>query len=314
MFPSSNHAPLPFSWQKSIFLLIAVLCLSSLISSPVALILGFLFSHFLGHPFPSLKGKAVSNLLKVAIIGLGFGMNVHEAMASSQAGFVLIVCSIFLTLLGGMLIGRLLKLPLVPGYLISVGTAICGGSAIAAVSPVVKATEQDMSVSLGVVFLLNAIALILFPAVGHWFGLTPGQFGLWSAIAIHDTSSVVGAANTFGLEALEVATTIKLTRALWIIPISFLSMWLFKGKGKSVKVPWFILGFVAAMLLNTYVTLPFSDLMVKISRAVMVLTLFFIGLNLSVSTIKSAGLKPLLLGLALWLIVSVSSLFVILFT
>lgn len=297
-----------FPWSKLVFFLGVILCLGSFVSSPVALVLGFLFSLVWEHPFPQIKGKAVSNLLKVAIIGLGFGMNVQEALETSQSGFVLIVSSIFLTLSGGMLIGRVLGLTRVPSFLIAVGTAICGGSAIAAVSPVVKASEHEISVSLGVVFMLNAIALILFPFIGHALDLSPEQFGLWSAIAIHDTSSVVGAANTFGLEALEIATTVKLTRALWIIPITFLSMWLFKGKGKSVKIPWFILGFVLSMVLNTYLDLSISPLLVKISRALMVLTLFLIGMNLSLDLLKKAGVKPLLLGVALWLGVSCVSL------
>ena len=159
--------------------------------------------------------------------------------------------------------------------------------------------------------MLNAVALILFPFIGHALDLSPSQFGLWSAIAIHDTSSVVGAANTFGLEALEIATTVKLTRALWIIPVTFLAMWVFKGKGKSVKIPWFILGFVLSMMLNTYFTLPFSPILVKISRALMVLTLFLIGMNLTLDRLKKTGVKPLLLGLAIWIGVSAISLLVI---
>lgn len=303
----------PLPWKKMAFIILAILCLTPVISSPVALVSGFLFAHFLGNPFTWAKGKLVSNLLKVAVVGLGFGMNVHEALATSQSGFVMIICSISFTLLGGILLGKLLKLDKVAAYLIAVGTAICGGSAIAAVSPVVNAKEQDISMALGVVFLLNSVALILFPLIGNLLEMGQADFGLWSAIAIHDTSSVVGAANAYGLEALEIATTVKLSRALWIIPVSFFSMIIFKGKGKSVKIPWFILFFVIAMLLNTWFSLPFSDEVVGVARALMVLTLFLIGMNLSVEKIKAAGLKPLLHGFLLWVLVSSISLMAVLF-
>ncbi|MEO0899119.1 MAG: putative sulfate exporter family transporter [Bacteroidota bacterium] len=303
---------LPFSWPKALFLLIVVLCFTPVISSPIALIGGFLFAHFIGHPFPDLKGKAVSNLLKVAVVGLGFGMNAQAAVATSQSGFFLIVGSIAFTLSYGMLLGRIFKLDSIPAYLISVGTAICGGSAIAAVSPVVRAKEQDISMALAVVFLLNSIALIIFPGIGQLFGLSMEQFGMWAAIAIHDTSSVVGAANTYGLEALEIGTTIKLSRALWIIPVSLLSMLFFRSEGNKIKIPWFILYFVLAMLLNTYFELSFSKNIVGISRSLMVLTLFLIGMGISIDKIKAAGVKPLMVGVGLWVVVSIGSLAVIL--
>ena len=193
-------------------------------------------------------------------------------------------------------------------------TAICGGSAIAAVAPVIKASEKDISISLGVIFLLNSIALIVFPPLGHFFGLTQHQFGLWSAIAIHDTSSVVGAAYTYGEEALKVATTVKLARALWIIPLSILSVFLFKGKGKSVKIPYFIFLFILAIIINSYFAIPavITEGITGVSKSLLVLTLFLIGAGLSLDKIKAAGWKPMILGVSLWIFISISSILVIL--
>ena len=223
---------------KVLFVICMVLCILGYVSSPVALVGGFLFSYFFGHPFITLNSKAVNWLLKIAVVGLGFGMNLKETLAAGKDGFLLTVFSISITLILGYFLGRLLKMNRKSSHLISSGTAICGGSAIAAVSPVINASEKDISISLGVIFLLNSIALIVFPPLGHLFGLNQHQFGLWCAIAIHDTSSVVGAAYTFGEEALKVATTVKLARALWIIPLSLLSVFLFKGNGKSVQIPY----------------------------------------------------------------------------
>lgn len=299
---------------KVLFILCMVLCISSYVSSPVALVGGFLFSYFLGHPFLSLNGKAVSWLLKIAVVGLGFGMNLMETVNAGKNGFILTVFSIFATLIVGFGVGKLLKMNRKTTHLISSGTAICGGSAIAAVSPVIGATEKDISISLGVIFLLNSVALIIFPSIGHLLELTQQQFGLWSAIAIHDTSSVVGAAYTYGDEALKVATTVKLARALWIIPISLLSVLLFKGKGKSVKIPYFIFLFILAIIINTYLPIPqvLTSGITSISKSLLVLTLFLIGAGLSVDKIKSAGWKPMILGISLWVFISITSLIAIL--
>lgn len=205
-------------------------------------------------------------------------------------------------------------MPRKASHLVASGTAICGGSAIAAVAPAVNANEKEISVSLGVVFFLNAIALVLFPFAGHMLGLTQHQFGMWSAIAIHDTSSVVGAASAYGIEALQVATTVKLARALWIIPVSILSAFLFKSKGKKIAVPWFIFFFILAMLANSYLPFVagFAPAVTSVSKAALVVTLFLIGAGLSMEKIKSVGWKPLILGVVLWVVVSVLSLFVIL--
>jgi len=206
--------------------------------------------------------------------------------------------------------GKWLGVAKVPSYLIASGTAICGGSAIAAVGPIAKANESEMSVSLATIFVLNAIALFLFPVLGHWLHLSQHQFGMWAAIAIHDTSSVVGAGATFGEEALKVATTVKLTRALWIIPLSIFTSFYFKSKGDKVFIPWFILFFIVAMVLNTYLQIPtvLTHGIVSVAKQCLTLTLFFIGAGLSRSTIKMVGVKPLVLGLILWFFIAVISL------
>ncbi len=217
-------------------------------------------------------------------------------------------------MIAGLLLGRFFHIERNLSILLTSGTAICGGSAIAAVAPAVDASEKEISVSLGVVFLLNAVALVLFPFLGNLLGLTQHQFGLWSAIAIHDTSSVVGAASAYGNEALEVATTVKLARALWIIPVSLLSAFLFKSKGKKISIPWFILFFILAMLANSYLpgVSTLAPAITTVSKAALVVTLFLIGAGLSVEKIKSVGWKPLILGVILWITVSVFSLLVIL--
>ncbi len=299
---------------KVLFIICMVLCILGYVSSPVALVGGFLFSYFLGHPFITLNSKAVNWLLKIAVVGLGFGMNLKETLAAGKDGFLLTVFSISITLILGYFLGRLLKMNRKSSHLISSGTAICGGSAIAAVSPVINASEKDISISLGVIFLLNSIALIVFPPLGHLFGLSQHQFGLWCAIAIHDTSSVVGAAYTFGEEALKVATTVKLARALWIIPLSILSVFLFKGKGKSVRIPYFIFLFILAIILNSYLPIPefLTNGITSVSKSLLVLTLFLIGAGLSIDKIRSAGWKPMILGFSLWIFISIASILVIL--
>ena len=296
---------------KALFILALIFCASSFVPAPAALVGGFLFTLFFGHPFSDLSRKATSLLLKISVVGLGFGMNATAAFKAGMDGLLLTVASLGLILVLGYLFGRWLKIPKKLSHLVACGTAICGGSAIAAVAPVVNANEKEVSMSLGVVFLLNSIALILFPFIGHFLGLTEYSFGLWSAIAIHDTSSVVGAAAAYGEEALMVATTVKLARALWIIPITFLSVFLFKGKGKKIVFPWFILFFVATMLFNSYFHLTINAAIFKFSKSLLVATLFLIGSSLSIASIKEVGLKPLVLGVILWVIISVLSLITI---
>ncbi|MEO8933430.1 MAG: putative sulfate exporter family transporter, partial [Xanthomarina sp.] len=242
--------------QISVFVLIIIFAALNFLSSPLALILGFIFTLILGHPFPIQSKKAIGLLLKASVIGLGFGMSVTETIKTSKDGFIITALSIFLTISLGLLLIKLLKIDKKLGFLMTSGTAICGGSAIAAISPVIKANSKTISVAIGVVFLLNSIALLIFPTLGHLFDLSQTQFGTWCAIAIHDTSSVVGAALQYGDEALQIATTVKLARTLWIIPLSFFAMALFKSKDQNIKIPYFILGFIAAMFINSYHLIP----------------------------------------------------------
>lgn len=299
--------------RELIFLLALVFCLSPLISPPLALLLGIGIAQFIGHPYMHLNHKATHILLQVSVVGLGFGMNVNSALQAGKEGFMFTVVSIFGTLLFGYFLGKILKINRKTSFLISTGTAICGGSAIAAVSPVIKAEEKQISIALGTIFILNSIALFIFPIVGKQFHLSQSQFGLWCAIAIHDTSSVVGAASKYGDEALQIATAVKLARALWIIPVAFLSSILFKSKDKKVKIPYFIGLFVVAIIVNTYVPFiqKFSSYIVQISKSGLTVTLFLIGCGLSRKTLASVGVKPILQGLVLWIAISVATLLVI---
>ncbi|RSK46742.1 putative sulfate exporter family transporter [Hymenobacter perfusus] len=298
------------------FGLVLVFCLTPWASPPVALALGLGLAQTLGNPFPAFTKKYTAKLLQYSVIGLGFGMNAHSAVQAGRQGILFTICSIVGTLVLGYAAGRWLKLGRHVTHLISCGTAICGGSAIAAVGPVLRAKDEEMSVALATVFVLNAIALFAFPAIGHSLNLSQQQFGLWCAIAIHDTSSVVGAAAAYGKEALEVATTIKLARALWIIPVALGTAMVFKQQGVKVKLPWFILGFVGAMLLNTYVpaTHAVGPWLVQAARMGLTVTLFFIGAGLSLQAIRSVGPKPFALGVLLWVVISSASLYVILHT
>jgi len=295
------------------FGLILLFCLSPWASPPLALGLGLVLAQTLGNPFPAQTKAFTAKLLQYSVIGLGFGMNAHAAVAAGREGILFTVATIFGTLLLGFLVGKWLGLSRQLTHLISCGTAICGGSAIAAVGPVLRARDEEMSVALGTVFVLNAVALFAFPPLGHLLHLSQSQFGLWCAIAIHDTSSVVGAAAAYGDKALQIATTVKLARALWIIPIAFGTALLFRQKDVKVKIPYFILGFVAAMLLNTY--LPgidkVSPVLVRLAKVGLTVTLFLIGAGLSMRAIKSVGARPFLLGLLLWTVISTASLLVI---
>lgn len=292
------------------YLLLAFICLIPWISPPIALFLGLAFALTLGSPFPVFNKKASKYLLQIAVIGLGFGMNLHESLKAGTDGILFTIISVVSVIIIGILVGKFYKVDKVTSYLISSGTAICGGSAIAAVGPIVRADESQMSVSLATVFVLNAIALFIFPTIGHWLNLSQIQFGTWAAIAIHDTSSVVGAGSAYGEEALKVATTVKLTRALWIIPLSIFTTFYFKSKGDKLYIPWFILFFIIAMLLNTYLYIPtkITSSIVAVSRQCLTLTLFFIGAGLSRNTLKNVGSKPLLLGISLWIFIGLVSL------
>ncbi|OIP83032.1 MAG: hypothetical protein AUK44_06200 [Porphyromonadaceae bacterium CG2_30_38_12] len=297
-------------YSAVIYLLLAFLCLTPFVAAPLALFLGLLFALTLGIPFPAFNSKVSKYLLQISVVGLGFGMNLQDALKAGSDGIIFTLFSVVSIMFFGLLIGKWIGMSKTPSYLIASGTAICGGSAIAAVGPIAKANESEMSVSLATIFVLNAVALFVFPVLGHWLHLTQHQFGLWAAIAIHDTSSVVGASATYGEEALKVATTVKLARALWIIPLSFFTSIYFKSRGDKIVIPWFILFFIIAMILNTYLNLPaiFTHNIVSVSRQSLTLTLFFIGAGLSGTTIKSVGIKPLLLGIILWFFIATISL------
>ncbi len=301
------------SIQKLIFIIALILCLTPLVSPPIALLIGIAIAQFSGHPFLHLNHKATSLLLKISVIGLGFGMNVTSAINAGKQGILFTVASIIGTLSLGLLLGRFFKIERKTSHLISCGTAICGGSAIAAISPVIGADEKQISVALGTIFILNSVALFLFPWIGHMLHLSQTQFGLWSAIAIHDTSSVVGAANKYGAEALQIATTVKLARALWIIPVALLTTLFFKTGKQKIKIPYFIGLFILAMIMNTYLPVihPISGYLVDIAKIGLTVTLFLIGAGLSGSVIKSVGVKPLLQGVILWVVISLAALYAV---
>ena len=285
---------------------------SSWVTPPIALFLGLAFALLCGQAYPKFNKKVSKKLLQYSVVGLGFGMNLHASLASGKEGMMFTIISVIGTMIIGMFIGRkILKVNRDTSYLISSGTAICGGSAIAAVGPVIKAKDSDMSVALATIFVLNAIALFIFPVMGGWLGLTQQEFGTWAAIAIHDTSSVVGAGAAYGEEALQVATTIKLTRALWIIPLALVTSVIFKNGGKKISIPWFILWFIVAILLNTYILDSVPEVGKAISglaRKGLIITMFFIGASLSTDVLKAVGVKPLLQGVLLWLVISIASL------
>ena len=291
---------------------------SAWVTPPVALFLGLLFALVCGQAHPKFNKRMSKYLLQYSVVGLGFGMNLHSALASGKEGMEFTILSVVGTLIIGWFIGRkLFRIDRNTSYLISSGTAICGGSAIAAVGPVLKAEDSQMSVALGTIFILNAVALFIFPAIGHMLGMTQLQFVTCAAIAIHDTSSVVGAGAAYGEEALRVATTIKLTRALWIIPVAFATMFLFKSKGRRVSIPWFILFFVLAMVANTYLmgSIPqVGEAINGLARKCLTLTMFFIGASLSLDVLRKVGIRPLLQGILLWIVISLSTLAYIYFT
>ncbi|MDE6193515.1 MAG: putative sulfate exporter family transporter [Muribaculaceae bacterium] len=303
----------------------------SIISAPVALFLGLVFAFIFGIPYPKFNKKLSKYLLQASVVGLGFGMNLEKSLQSGAEGMIFTVASVIIVMVAGVFLGRVMRINDKTSYLISSGTAICGGSAIAAVGPVLKADQNEMAVSLGVIFILNAIALFIFPPMGHALGMTQHQFGTWAAIAIHDTSSVVGAGAAFDQmyfpgsnAACDLATLIKCTRALWIIPLAFFTMWFFRkdnrrdeGGNSKVSIPWFIFLFVAAMIFNTYVGTdtfrPVYDGLVTAAKQCLIAVLFAIGAGLSVKVIKQVGVKPLVQAVLLWVIIGAGSLAAILY-
>lgn len=305
------------------------ICGVEVISAPIALFLGLVFALIFGIPYPKFNKKLSKYLLQASVVGLGFGMNLEKSLQSGAEGMIFTVASVIIVMVVGVILGRFMSIDSKTSYLISSGTAICGGSAIAAVGGVLNAKENEMAVSLGVIFILNAIALFIFPPLGHALGLTQHQFGTWAAIAIHDTSSVVGAGAAYGPEACDLATLIKCTRALWIIPLAFFTMWYYgkstslrgdeekEGKKGKVSIPWFIFLFVAAMIFNTYVGTdtfrPVYDGLVVIAKQCLIAVLFAIGAGLSLKVIRQVGVKPLVQAVILWIVIGVGSLAVILY-
>jgi uncharacterized integral membrane protein (TIGR00698 family) len=300
----------------AVFASALLFCLTPWASPPLTLALGLALALTIGHPFPAKTSKLTKLLLQTSVVGLGFGMNLQKVVEAGRTGIVFTIVTIAGTLLLGFLLGRAMKMSASTSHLISSGTAICGGSAIAAVGPVVGASDEEMSVSLGTVFILNSVALFLFPPLGAYFHLTQTQFGVWSAIAIHDTSSVVGAAAKFGAEALQVATTVKLTRALWIVPLTLGTALAFRRKSAKVAIPWFILYFLLASVIRTYVPAPEAlwQTLVYLARIGLTVTLFLIGAALSRRALASVGARPLILGVVLWIAISAVSLWAVLAT
>ncbi len=306
--------------QKAVFFILLFICLTPLVSPPTALLLGLATALITGNPFPEKTAKATHILLRVSIVLLGFGMNLTTVLSVGKDGVLFTAATIAGTLCLGFLIGRLLKINGKISDLISSGTAICGGSAIAAVAPTIRADADETSVSLGTIFILNSIALLIFPIIGHALGLTQHQFGVWAGIAIHDTSSVVGAAAKYGNEALQTATTVKLARALWIAPTALFFAFLYRPKQGETKlkqiIPWFILLFLLTTLIRTYTPASFPpsifDSVVMLAKTGLTVTLFLIGAGLSREILKKVGIKPLLQGFILWVIISAVSLWAVL--
>jgi uncharacterized integral membrane protein (TIGR00698 family) len=295
--------------SKSIFFIGLLLAASGFVSPPVALAAGLIFGFSFAHPF-HVESKTLSKfLLQASVVGLGFGMDLQQVLRAGRTGFIYTAASISIALLLGSVLGRLLQVRQRISFLISIGTAICGGSAIAAIAPITNATEEEIGVSLGAVFVLNSVALMTFPAIGSSLHLTQTQFGLWAALAIHDTSSVVGAAAKFGAVALAVGTTVKLARALWIVPLSLGTA--MAGKTRTrIRWPWFILFFCLAAVANTYLTAFQAAYPVLKHLGVigLTVTLYLIGTGLSMKTLREVGVRPLVQGILLWIVVAAGSL------
>ncbi len=301
---------------KITFFLLIFACMTPFVSPPIALVLGLILAFTVGNPYAEQSKKYTKILLQASVVLLGFGMNLTQVVKAGKSGILFTMATIFGTLAIGFLVGKILRVEDKTSGLISAGTAICGGSAIAAVAPVIDADSEEISVSLGTVFILNSIALFLFPIIGHSFNLSQNQFGVWAAIAIHDTSSVIGAAQSYGAGALAVATTVKLTRALWIAPVALLFSFFYRKKSAKIAVPYFIFFFLLATILRTYLPaqIPNSlyDSLVMLAKTGLTVTLFLIGASLSRETLRKVGVKPLIQGVLLWILISIVSLWAVL--
>jgi uncharacterized integral membrane protein (TIGR00698 family) len=297
---------------KTIFFLLLILSATGFISPPIALCAGIIFGLAFAHPFAADSRAFARFLLQASVVALGFGMNLHEVLKAGRSGFLYTAAGIGFALLAGFLIGKVLTVRGTISFLIAAGTAICGGSAIAAIGPILQAGDEEMAVSLGTVFILNSVALFIFPSIGSGLHLAQSQFGLWAALAIHDTSSVVGAASRYGNDALVIATTVKLARALWIVPLALATAAVRRSKAK-VQVPWFILLFCLAAVINTYgpQEARLSQMFFQLGRLGLTVTLFLIGTGISRATLKEVGWRPLAQGVLLWILVGVTSLYFI---
>src|SRR5216684_299766 len=298
--------------SKVLFILAVLVSGSGLVSPPVALTAGIVFGLSFVHPYSSGSRNFARILLQAAVVALGFGMNLHEVIKAGRSGFLYTALGISFALAMGLALGKLFEVRGNSSYLITAGTAICGGSAIAAVGPILHADEEEMAVSLGTIFILNSVALLIFPFIGGVLHLSQSQFGLWAALAIHDTSSVVGASARYGTQALVIGTTVKLARALWIVPLALTTVAIKHSKSR-VQLPWFILFFCLAAVLNTYssVISHFSYSLFTLGRLGLTATLFLIGTGISRATLKEVGWRPMLQGVLLWFAVGLTSLYFI---
>ncbi len=302
--------------SKTIFFLGLLLAGSGLVSPPVALVGGIAFGFLVVHPYRAESASLARLLLQASVVALGFGMDLHQVLHAGRSGFIYTAISIGTAMALGLAMGRLFRVGGKASFLITAGTAICGGSAIAAIAPISEASGEEISVSMGTVFLLNSVALLLFPAIGHALHLSQNQFGLWAALAIHDTSSVVGAAAKYGDQALAVGTTVKLARALWIVPVSLITAaYVSRATGRrghiasaspSVSVPWFIVLFCGATVVSTYLPRFAAGYvaMSHLGKAGLTATLFLIGTSLSKRTLQQVGVRPFLQGMVLWIVVA----------
>jgi uncharacterized integral membrane protein (TIGR00698 family) len=307
---------------KIVFVLALALSFTGLFSPPIALTLGILFGLSFPHPYINESRGIARTLLQSSVVALGFGMNLHEVLKAGRSGFIYTALGISFALLAGLALGKLLQVRGNSSFLITAGTAICGGSAIAAIGPILQADEEEMAVSLGTIFILNSIALLIFPPIGNALHLSQSQFGLWAALAIHDTSSVVGAATKYGPQALVIGTTVKLARALWIVPLALATAAIKRSRSRNsagstcdlrIQFPWFIAFFVLAAVINTYFAAfeHFAQWLFTLGRLGLTATLFLIGSGISRATLEEVGWRPLLLGVLLWLGVGLTSLYFI---
>jgi uncharacterized integral membrane protein (TIGR00698 family) len=298
--------------SRIVFFLLLALSFCGWLSPPLALTAGILFGIGAAHPYAAQSRTAARWLLQAAVVALGFGMNLHEVLRAGRSGFVYTALTISFALALGTALGKLLRVRGNSSFLITAGTAICGGSAIAAIGPILHADEEEMAVSLGAIFILNSVALLVFPPIGNALHLSETQFGLWAALAIHDTSSVVGAAKQYGAQALVVGTTVKLARALWIVPLALGTAAVKRSKSR-VQLPWFILFFCLAAIVNT--SLPgfarWTEVLSTLGRLGLTATLFLIGTGLSLATLRQVGWRPLLQAVLLWIAVGGGSLYLI---